>query len=311
MNNILSKYIKRNLAFALVLTVYGCEIINPEESIPAIIEIEELKVEAIEDQEGSSFQEITDIWVFVNPEGSEGSDLLGIFPLPATIPILEEGMTSINIQAGVKLNNQNVNRSVYSLFRSDQRIIDLKAGETIQLVPVFSYKPPAQIRFDFINDFESSNDFVSLTSNIQLELTSDENLVFEGDKSLTLQLDTINTGFVITTINSFRVQKDRNDVNDELPVDERDTYLEMHYKNDATLFVSVFINSETIPVNILRIGAKSEWSKIYIPLKDALITANTTSDNPTINIAFEGFLSDGLTTACFSWDNIKIVHELL
>jgi len=122
-----------------------------------------------------------------------------------------------------------------------------------------------------------------------------------------LQLDTNQTGFIITTINSFKVQTNSNNISEELPIGDRQTYLEMHYKNDATLFVSLFINEEPLPINILKIGAKEEWSKIYIPLKDILAASNATY----VKLAFEGFKPGSLDTARFSWDNIKIVHELI
>lgn len=294
--------------FFIWLTIfYSCELINPEESIPAILEIDTVLVESIVNIEGTNQHDIKDVWVFVNPEGTEGSDLLGVFPIPAKIPILEEGMTEISIQAGIKLNNQNSNRSIYPVLRNDRKALELIAGETTKWNPIFSYKPPAQIRFDFVNDFELSNDFVSLSNNIELELTTDENLVFEGNRSLTLQLDTINTGFIITTINNFKVQTNSNNIEEELPIGDRNTYLEMHYKNEATFLVSIFIDAESLPIQILRIGAKEEWSKIYIPLKEILAASNATS----IRLAFEGFMPDDLITARFSWDNIKIVHELI
>jgi len=315
MNFILHKYLTLFLGFLWLITLYSCELINPEEKIPVLLEIEKVPVESMIDEEGTNLHAIEDVWVFINPEGEEGSDLLGVFPLPAKIPVLEEGMTEISIQAGVKLNNQNANRSIYPLLKSERKIFDLKSGETIQWNPTLSYKPPTQIRFDFINDFELSNDFVSLSDSLDLELTTDEELVFEGNRSLTLQLDTTNTGFIIATISSFPVQRNRNNIDEELPIGDRNTYMEMHYKNDATLFVSIFVNRDPIPTNILRIGAKTEWSKIYIPLKDILATANATSDEnnrdePFISLAFEGFKPDSLSTARFSWDNIKIVHEL-
>lgn len=308
MNIFIPKYVQLYFILQVCLMVfYSCNVINPTEAIPSLLEIDKVIVESNYETEGSALQAISDVWVFANPEGSEGSDLLGVFPLPATIPILEEGVTSLTIQAGIKLNNQTVNRSIYPFFRSNQQSIDLVAGETVKLNPIVTYKPPAQIRFDLINDFELSNDFVSLSDSIQLELSSDENLVFEGNKSLTLQLDTNQTGFIITTINSFKVQTNSDNLSEELPIGDRQTYLEMHYKNDATLFVSLFIDNEPLPFNILKIGAKDEWSKIYIPLKDILAASNATY----VKLAFEGFKPDSLNTARFSWDNIKIVHELI
>jgi len=311
------KYYILYAGFIWFTTLYSCELINPAEKIPALLEIDTVLFESIVNMEGTNLHAIKDVWVFINPEGTEqGSELLGVFPLPAKIPVLEEGMVEVSIQAGVKLNNQNSNRSIYPLMRSDRKVLELVAGETIQWNPVFSYKPSSQIRFDFINDFEASNDFVSLSDSLKLELTSNEDLVFEGNRSLTLQLDTMNTGFIIKTISSFKVQSGSENKEEELPIGDRKTYLEMHYKNEATLFVSIFVNRDPIPVNILRIGAKAEWSKIYIPLKDILATANTASDGtnddePFISLAFEGFKPDSLSTARFSWDNIKIVHELI
>jgi len=302
----MSKYLNFTSLVCLLL-VYSCDIINPTEPIPTLLEIDTVLIESNLEEEGSAIHTISDVWVFVNPEGSQGSDLLGVFPLPAIIPVLEEGMTSLTIQAGVKLNNQTANRSIYPLFRSSITMVDLVAGEAVKLKPVFSYKPAAQIRFDLINDFELSNDFVSLIDSIELELTDDEDLVFEGNKSLTLQLDTTQNGFIITTLKSFKVQTNSSNVSDELPIGDRQTYLEMHYKNDATMFVSLLVDDDPIPFDILRIGAKKEWSKIYIPLKDILASSNATF----VKLAFEGFKPDSLNTARFSWDNIKIAHELI
>jgi len=96
---------------------------------------------------------------------------------------------------------------------------------------------------------------------------------------------------------------------EELPVDGRNTYIEMHYKNDAILTVGLVTNSPGLlnfSTEILRIGPKKEWSKIYIPLS-SFLTANSISD---LRLYFEANLPDGLESARFSWDNIKIIHEL-
>jgi len=305
MNIILPKYLPLYFSLLILSVVYSCDLINPTEAIPAVLEIDRVLVQSGQN-EGSAFHAITDVWVFVNPEGSEGSDLLGVFPLPAKIPVLEEGMTSLTIQAGIKLNNQSANRSSYPFFRSNQQTIDLTAGEIVKIKPTFSHKSSSQIRFDLINDFELSNDFISLTDSIQLELSANEAVVFEGNKSLTLLLNEDQNGFIIATINSFKVQEDSNNNNEELPIGDRQTYLEMHYKNDATMFVSLLVDNDPIPFDILRIGAKKEWSKIYIPLKDVLAASNASF----VRFAFEGFKPDSLNTARFSWDNVKIIHEL-
>ena len=78
--------------YALLLIIVtgfcGCDIINPDETIPAYIYIESIEVinnPDLQGKEGSLNNTIVDAWVSANGK------LVGAFELPAVIPVLAEG----------------------------------------------------------------------------------------------------------------------------------------------------------------------------------------------------------------------------
>jgi len=283
----------------------SCNTFNPAEVVPAFINIDTAFVATNINLEGSAAHHITNVWVFNNTDVNVES--LGTFPLSAKIPVLNEGNATIILQAGIKLDNRSDSRAIYEVLAGDTLKVDLKAGETINYQPTFSYKQSAY--FDIIDDFELANNYTNTRGNAQAQATSNENLVFEGDRSLTVALDELNTSFKIVSSDALAVQTSSSFIVEELPVDGRNTYIEMHYKNDAALTVGLITNSPGLPnfsSEILRIGPKQNWSKIYIPLSNILANNNFFD----IRLYFEGTLPETLQTARFSWDNIKIIHEL-
>ena len=75
-------FIKILFGFFLISFITACDIINPEEDIPAYIEI--LPYEYSPESGGSSSTKITDGWIYVDGE------FLGAFNLPSTIPVLAD-----------------------------------------------------------------------------------------------------------------------------------------------------------------------------------------------------------------------------
>jgi len=287
--------------FFLYLGFVSCNNFNKIEPIPAFINIDTAYVATIFDEQGTAAQHLTNVWVY------DGSEPLGTYQLPAKIPILNEGEATIILQAGIKQNNRSDSRAIYEVLSNDSLKINLVPGENVNYQPVFNYKQSAF--FDLIYDFELANNFVNIAGNANLQTTSTEGLVFEGDRSLTVVLNELNPSFKIVSADRLLVQVSSAFVIEELPVDGRKTYIEMHYKNDAILTVGLVTNSLGLPnfsSEILKIGPKKEWSKIYIPLNNVL-SMNNIKD---IRIYFEATLPETLESARFSWDNIKIIHEL-
>ena len=88
----------------------SCDLINPDEQIPSFLRIDSISM-ATGNGEGNPDHNIVDAWVYENEK------LLGIFELPAVIPILVDGEANIRIRGGIKLNGQVGTRIPYLFTR--------------------------------------------------------------------------------------------------------------------------------------------------------------------------------------------------
>ena len=269
---------------AFIIALCSC---NPEEVEPAYLVIDEIVTTANQSTQGTDKQEITDVWVFVN--GSE----VGVWPLPATVPVFDFGNSTVIAFAGIKNNNQTANRENYIMFGSDSLVVDLQSGISYDFTPSVTYK--SNLTFEMLNDFDNTNGFEIYNGTAIFAPSFTD--VFEGSRSLRVFLDEDNNTFGIQTTDNLIVAASK-----------RDVYLEMHYKNEATFAVGLrsfdsFGTSEVVPV--LNIGPKEDWEKIYIPIGD--ITSNL--NGIAYRVLFESILPDSLETAEFYFDNLKLVYQ--
>lgn len=77
--------------------------------MPSYLYIEKIGLNTQYEQ-GTASHKITDAWVYVD------ETLIGAFELPATIPILTEGLKKITIRPGIKLNGISNTRAIYPYF---------------------------------------------------------------------------------------------------------------------------------------------------------------------------------------------------
>ena len=105
-----------------VLLLASCNIINPSESEPAYLTINNITLQA-NSSEGGNTHNIKDAWVYVN------SQLVGIYQMPATFPVLEEGEQVVEVFAGIKVNGITDYPDAYTFYERDSIIVDLLLGE--------------------------------------------------------------------------------------------------------------------------------------------------------------------------------------
>src|SRR5688500_2757828 len=120
------------LLFSLMLG--GCEIINPEEEIPAYVQI---KRPVFDDPIiFSPAPGIVDGWLYI-----DNSDLIGGFELPTTVPVLNTGnQKTISVAAGVYSDGQRGVRIEYPFYETFSFTSDLKPATTTVVEPVFRYR---------------------------------------------------------------------------------------------------------------------------------------------------------------------------
>jgi hypothetical protein len=238
------------LFFLVIITMLGCNAINPKEELPTYIVIDSTSVmPTIIEKHGSVSHKITDVWVYYN------RTLLGTYELPAKIPILAKGKGELTLVAGIWENGLSGTRSKYPFYAANTLNFEAKPTEIIHHHPVFNYRDAALANVTYsVEDFEQGNGFIKLSGDTSVVRTNLPNEVFEGSWSGKILLkDTIKNVETITSqIYSLGVSKE--------------AYLEMNYKSDIPFAVKVKAskNGSYYFLDIISLKAKNVWNKTYL-----------------------------------------------
>ena len=291
--------------FALVLSVLaitGCEIINPEEPIPAYIYLHEAFLETDYTNQGTDNHKIYDCWITYE------NQLVGVFTLPALVPVVPGESKTLTIQAGIKENGLSTTRLRYPHFDAieiESELVPTKVDSFFGEDLTFKYRDNA--RFLWLEDFEGSSVSIEKLNNNfnNFKITRDRNEVFEGKASLKITMDEVDSGFAIQSFKEFEF----GDFNFGSP-----TFLELNYKCSSPIVVGYIIitpngSSFISEGNVhMVINESTEWKKMYINLTEqiALIT-----EEQKARIYFQSFLvadSNGNFAPSEVYiDNIKLV----
>jgi hypothetical protein len=277
--------IARVFTFLLLVFVSfsGCEKINPDEEIPSYLFIDTFTFTTNYLTEGAASEDIVDVWVFID------SDLMGVYELPATIPVKYEGKHTVKLFPGIKINGISQNRDIYSMYQSYERDVTFTKKETSSLSPYTKYKD--NVKFEWIEDFEdqalsiASSGTHSSTDTIVLIDNTNPNLFEPGPNSnfsAYINMDT-STSFEIfehTSLDKWIV-----------PNNEQDVFLEINYKTNVAVQFGIYATKansyDQIPVVVVL--PSTEWKKMYINLNTE---TSILDDNDKIQIFF-GMFNDG------------------
>jgi len=131
----------------LLFALSGCD--KTAEPIPAYLRIDSIALKTAVGQ-GNVIHEISAIKLYV------GSDFLGQFEIPCTIPVLQEGNLKVSMIASVRLNgskSQYISLNTLSVFDTS---LNFKAGSITQAgIPLFKFKSNANVIWQ--EDFEGPN----------------------------------------------------------------------------------------------------------------------------------------------------------
>lgn len=291
------------LGLSVVGLIPSCDLINPEEDVPSWIQIDSFELlDNPQAEEGSLSHDIVDAWVFIDDE------MIGIYELPAKIPILDEGVHKLTVGPGIKVSTVSTLRDNYLFYTAHiDNNFELKRGEVAELTPTVSYRSPEQnYVYELIEDFEQP--FLQMEetpdSEVALVKTTDPDLVFEGDASGLLEISESNTAAALKT-----------SLNYELPNLGKVVYLEFDYYTDFDLTVGMFVNNNTFQdefVDYLTLrpttDSDQKWKKAYV----ALTSVISGSPNPidyyiyfNANIQVASARKDGKVML----DNIKLLYQ--
>ncbi len=278
---------------ASLMIISGCELINPDETIPSYIYLKDFTFSCADGQ-GYPSEKILDGWVYAN------GVFIGAYELPATIPVLSSGPTEILVYAGIKENGISGVGMIYPFYSAYSVTADLTELETDTLSPACTYKPAASLDFIYLEDFEIGNSLDGVENEAIWTKTFADQNVFEGSASGAATLIGENDTFHIKSGNL------------EFPTQDKLLFLEIDYKCDINYQVWINCNTGaggTITSSVLTVTAKENWNKIYVNLNPKL-QFYSEYDPQTYNLEFRATKSSDIDTASLFFDNLKIISSL-
>ncbi len=280
-----------------LLFISACDIINPEEEIPSFIQINEFQLVTNEVTQGSNTHQITDVWAFVNGEA------LGVFELPATIPILAAGMQNITLFAGIRENGLRSAPVIYPLYDNYEVSLNLVPEEIAVLTPTIEYISNSV--FVLIEDFEDGSIGLEGNSNGTINRVTNTTQVLSGNGAGSISL--IEEATEINSITTFL----------DLPTSGgTPVYLEMDYRTNVELEVGLvgFDLSTVNPIQATNFNVVlcpiDDWNKVYVNFQTDL----ELSQLDGYQLAFRASINDtgcgGIPTENpeILLDNVKLIR---
>jgi len=280
----------KNIYLLLLFTLLLASCTKLEEAIPSYLYIKEPIIETDYILQGTTQQKLISVWLTLD------TLTLGVFELPALVPIIGGGDIPLLMRAGIPKNGALDDLLIYPMFTQyrDTLAFENLSVDTIQ--PVFEYRSSCE--FILLNDFENSNNLEALEEEVVFQTLSDSEIVFEGNRSGWVEINENVPSFTLATIEGL-----------DIPDFSAPTFVEFNYKCDGIMsfyVTGIQVNTGNAFLDdLIFIYPTQDWNKIYVDLSEYLVIQEELQN---LRIGFRATLPDTLSQANFYFDNIKVVH---
>jgi len=283
------------LLLLAIICQYSCGFLDNDAPQAMFIDIPSVSI-ATNGEQGEPVHKITDVWI----NATVGNEIksLGVFPLPARVPVIIDDLDEVQLTVfpGIRNNGRTSVAFQYRLMAAEGYTFDPVAGETVEIKPVFKYSENA--KFDFVEGFEIGNIFT-----FKGESSGDGSLITTTEEASTGQ----RSGKVTVTQNVPLIEVGTFLSFDNEENGKADAYLEFDYKNDIPFVVGVYTTQNNLitPTYDIVVAEKDEWNRIYIDLSLVLADPTVTSYRAMI---FVSLANSSLPEGTVYLDNVKLVH---
>lgn len=277
------------IALLVATAMSSCELINPDETVPAFLKIDSISLSTTVADEGHPVHNITDAWVYDNDQ------LVGIFELPAMVPVLRNGLSSVRIRAGIKLNGQVATR-IPLLFANDyQAELELFPDSALPVNPTLTFRNDAT--FAWLEDFDQIGLSITTSANSSSTVERISGADAYDGNSLKLALSAEQIAFECQRISAL-----------PLPAGGTPVIMDFTYRCNHPFVVGLYseYSGGSVQVPIIVLNSSESWNHIYVNLTDAIsANANYTGHRP-----FFGFIrGEGVEGEIHVYlDNIRLLH---
>ncbi|NCO54752.1 MAG: hypothetical protein COZ21_09690 [Bacteroidetes bacterium CG_4_10_14_3_um_filter_31_20] len=271
------------------LILNGCNKFDKEEPIPSYIRISKVNLICDSITQGSSQNNITDIWV--NLDGNKQ----GTYEIPTIFPIIAEGKHNLILRAGIKVNGISTSRIIFPFYNQISIDTNFISENKLNITPTFTYIPETQ--FAWLENFQNNGFTLDRTSKSDTLLYIENDSVNTNQKYGVFYIDTARKTFQYKSTEKYYLLSNGSAI-----------FLELDYQCDYPFSIGVIINKLTLSIEtpIIYINPHPQsFNHIYIDLS-YIISQNTDALN--YNIFFGSTLDDGYNKGEVKIDNIKLIH---
>jgi hypothetical protein len=275
-----------------LLLASSCEIINPDEGIPAKISISSTTFNT-DHLQGTDSADIQDIWIY------NDNDLVGAYQIPFTIPILASGSHNLKLRPGVILNGIASTRSINPFYTYVTENVNLVAGETYSFSPKFKYADGVIFPWNAKGeeDFEEGGISIDSVPGSSTKIFKSKADVYEGDYSGEIYLDA-----------GHKTYRGQSSKDFDLPKSGAYVVMEMNVKNtQIPLYIGMYVHlaGNTVrDVSHMMVNPTSDWKKLYVNFTELV---SYYPNALSYSVSFKADLGS-LDSAKIYVDNIKIMH---
>ncbi len=280
---------RRHAGYILLFVVFGaCTTFNSPEPVPSYLEISNFKLSTDADMG------ISDAWVYVNNE------FVGVFGLPAKVPVLQWEAVNVVLKPGVKFNGIASTRGIYHFYNEFTGSYQLNPGQTVFIKPQTAYNDSWVSRV-YTEDFErtlSTFEYPSYSDTVLVSTTTDK---FMGKYSGAVWLNTSHQ-----TFECFCYPGNTDWFTTPSAIKQAGLFFELNYKTNNEFTVGLIIPaSETKKIPLITFNKSDSWKKAYVDLHSylQLYPAST-----KYRVYLASSLPTGQTEACILLDNLRIVQ---
>jgi hypothetical protein len=274
----------------LAVSLISCNLINPPETIPALIKIDTVMVRVTNFDQGSASHMMSNVWLSVNGKN------LGVYEMPALIPSLETGKQWVYIRPGIKLNGISASRVAYPFYEPyELRELVLEPGVATLVTPTTTYKK--ECKFPWMEDFEDAGVSFNYASYSDTTFRNQSDTVKEGRFSGAIYLDKTNKFFEASSSTDF-----------ELPNTGTMILLEFDYMSNTSVEAGVYVIEDLAAVwsSLVMIRPSATWKRIYLDIHSTVSYENTAE---FFRLGFRAqWDSTGRATQGILIDNLKLIH---
>ena len=270
--------------FTSIFFIPSCDTFEGDAETPSYIQIDSLEFIANESTQGTSNQQITDVWV--NVEGSR----IGTFEVPTRFPVIAEGKKSVTMYAGILKNGIHIYREIYPFFEPIKDTFNFKGTEIIETYPTFKYKN----ELDFwIEDFEDPG----LKFHTINEANYLNQIIDSRDPN-----NSIGHVFIPDSAEAFQFF-----TKEKFKLSFSPIYMEIEYKCDQAFSIGILVEKvdgsyESIrPFSIVK--GTENWNKLYLNLAEQFALS---PEGISYDVYFF-FAKENALPINYYFDNIKIV----